>query len=106
MELAGNTAIVTGAGRGIGEGIALVLARAGARIVVNDMNPDNADKTVRKIVSGRGKAIPFQANVTQKAERDAMVAETIKPFGALDILVNNAGIEAPPTRLVDLAEEQ
>ena len=106
MELEGKTAIVTGAGRGIGEGIARVLARAGAQVVVNDMNPDNADKTAQEIVSEGGKAIPFQANVTQKADLDAMVAETIKHFGALDILVNNAGIEAPPTLLMDLTEEQ
>jgi NAD(P)-dependent dehydrogenase (short-subunit alcohol dehydrogenase family) len=106
MELEGKTAIVTGAGRSIGEGIALVLAHAGAQIVVNDMDPDNADKTAQEIVSEGGKAIPFQANVTQKAELDEMVAETIKQFGAVDILVNNAGIEAPPNLLVDLTEEQ
>jgi NAD(P)-dependent dehydrogenase (short-subunit alcohol dehydrogenase family) len=57
---------VTGAGRGIGEGIALALAREGADIVVMDRNVEDANGVVKKIVSSGGKAIPFKADVTNK----------------------------------------
>jgi len=68
MELQGKTAIVTGAGRGIGEGIALALAREGANVVVMDRNVEDANRVVKKIVSSGGKAISFKADVTKKAE--------------------------------------
>ena len=91
MELKDKVAIVTGSGRGIGEGIALVLAREGARVVVNDMNLENANSVVRKIEALGSKAIAVKADITKKAEVDAMVAQTVKQFGTVDILVNNAG---------------
>lgn len=106
MDLKGKTAIVTGAGRGIGEGIALALAREGANVVVMDRNVEDANGVAAKIVSSGGKAIPFRADVTKKAEVQATVAATVQEFGTVDILVNNAGIEAPPTLLQDLSEEQ
>jgi 3-oxoacyl-[acyl-carrier protein] reductase len=106
MELNGKTAIVTGAGRGIGKGIALALAREGANVVVMDRNINDAEKAVQEIAAQGGKAIPFKADVTKKAELNAMVTETLKRFGAVDALVNNAGIEAPPTLTMDLPEEQ
>jgi len=106
MELEDKVAIVTGSGRGIGEGIALVLAREGARVVVNDMNLENASSVVKKIEALGSKAIAVKADITKKAEVDAMVAQTVKQFGTVDILVNNAGIEAPPCLLQDLAEAQ
>jgi NAD(P)-dependent dehydrogenase (short-subunit alcohol dehydrogenase family) len=104
MELNGKTAVITGAGRGIGEGIALAVARAGANVVVNDMNLDNANGVVRAIESGGGKALAVKADVTKKAEIDAMIAATVKKFGSVDILVNNAGIESPPMLLKDIPE--
>jgi NAD(P)-dependent dehydrogenase (short-subunit alcohol dehydrogenase family) len=106
MELQNKTAIITGSGRGIGEGIALGLAREGANVVVNDRNLDNANAVVSKIVSAGGKAISFQADVTNKASLDAMVAAAVKQFGSLDIWVNNAGIESVPILLKDMSEEQ
>jgi len=106
MELQGKIAIVTGAGRGIGEGIALAFAREGANVVIVDMNLDDAGAVVRQIEALGRKGLAFKANVTSKAEIDAMVAATIKQFGTIDILVNNAGIEGPPTLLVDLPEDQ
>ena len=106
MELKGKTAIITGAGRGIGEGIALVVARDGANVVVNDMNLDNANGVVKAIESDGGKALAFKADVTKKAEIDAMVAAAVTEFGAVDILVNNAGIESPPMLLKDISEAQ
>jgi NAD(P)-dependent dehydrogenase (short-subunit alcohol dehydrogenase family) len=106
MELKGKTAIVTGSGRGIGEGIVVAFAREGANVVVMDRNLENAQKIVDKIEAAGGVAMGFEADVTKKPSLDAMVAATVNRFGALDILVNNAGIEAPPVLLKDISEEQ
>ena len=106
MELKGKTAIVTGSGRGIGEGVVVAFAREGANVVVMDRKLENAQKVVDKIEAAGGIAMAFQADVTKKATIVAMVAATVKRFGALDILVNNAGIEAPPMLLKDIPEEQ
>ena len=106
MELKNKTAIITGAGRGIGEGIALALAREGANVVVNDRNLENANIVVKKIISEGGKAMAFQADVTNKASLDAMVDAAVKKYGSLDIWVNNAGIESQPRLLIDIPEEQ
>jgi len=106
VELKGKTAIVTGSGRGIGEGIALVLAREGASVVVNARKAADCEGVVQEIVSSGGKAIAVGADVSKKSDVTALVAETIKQFGAVDILVNNAGIEAPPGLAKDLSEEQ
>jgi len=107
MELKGKTAIVTGSGRGIGEGIALVLAREGANVVINDRTITNdAEGVVKKIIGLGRKAITVAADVSKKNEVTAMAAETVKQFGAIDILVNNAGIEGHPCLAKDLSEEQ
>jgi len=107
MELKGKTAIVTGSGRGIGAGIAMVLAREGANIVINDrMITGDAEGMVKKIKAMGGKAIACAADVSKKAEVEAMVAEAVKHFGAIDILVNNAGIESHPVLAHEVSEEQ
>jgi NAD(P)-dependent dehydrogenase (short-subunit alcohol dehydrogenase family) len=106
MELKDKVAIVTGSGRGIGEGIAMVLAREGARLVIVDMNLDDAKKVVAAIEAGGGQAIATRTDISQKAEVEAMVAATLTAFGTVDILVNNAGIEATPCLLQDMPEAQ
>ncbi|HOW71107.1 MAG TPA: SDR family oxidoreductase [Phycisphaerae bacterium] len=106
MELQGKTAIVTGSARGIGEGIAMVLAREGANIVVNSRKKEECTDVVKKIVSSGGKAIAVAADVSKKADVTAMAAEAVKQFGAIDILVNNAGTEGHPCLAKDLSEEQ
>lgn len=106
MELEGKTAIVTGAGRGIGQGIALVLAREGANVVVTARKMDEIAAVAKKIESQGGKALPVTADSSKKADVQAMAEATMKKFGAIDILVNNAGIEAPPGLAKDLPEEQ
>jgi NAD(P)-dependent dehydrogenase (short-subunit alcohol dehydrogenase family) len=106
MELKDKVAIVTGSGRGIGEGIANVLAREGAKLVVVDMNLDDAGGVAKRIEAAGGKAIAAHADISNKAEVDAMVASTLAAFGRVDILVNNAGIEATPCLLRDLPEAQ
>jgi len=106
MVIKDKIAIVTGAGRGIGEGIAVVLSREGAIVVVNNRTLGPAKEVADRIVGQGGRAIPFEADVTKKAMVEAMVAETVERFGAVDILVNNAGIEAPPALAKDISEEQ
>jgi hypothetical protein len=90
VSLEGRTAIVTGAGGGLGRTHALLLARAGAKVVVNDVPQSiaNAEKVVEEIRSAGGQAEAFGASVTD----EAAVAEMVAKAGAVDILVNNAGI--------------
>lgn len=106
MELKGKTVIVTGGGRGIGEGIAHVLAREGANVVVMGRHAEEVETVSHSIESSGGCAIPVVADVTDWASLQSMVAVTLARFGGLDILVNNAGIEGPPRLLEDLSIEQ
>ena len=92
MKLQNKVAIVTGAGRGLGKGIALKLAQEGAAVVVADIVQANADAVVAEIVAAGGKAVPAQANVAVKADVEAMFAKAVNELGGVDILVNNAGI--------------
>lgn len=88
--LSGKTAIVTGAGRGIGQVIAIGLAKAGAEIVI--ISRSGAAETVRMITEDGGKAYDIKADVTKEEEVDAAIAEVMKRSGKIDILFNNAGV--------------
>ena len=90
MRLENKVAIVTGAGRGLGRGIALKLATEGAKVDVEDMAP--ADETVALIEAAGGTASAFTVNVSRQEEVQAMVKYAIDTYGTLDIMVNNAGI--------------
>ncbi|HTN75948.1 MAG TPA: glucose 1-dehydrogenase [Pirellulaceae bacterium] len=93
QKLAGKVALVTGASKGIGAAIALKLASAGASVVVNySSSKAGADKVVAEIEKQGGKAVAVQANVSEPAEIDRLLAETKQAYGKLDILVNNAGV--------------
>ena len=86
-------AIVTGAGQGLGEAIALRLAQEGANVVVSDVNYDNAVKVANKISSGyKQKSLSVKTDVTNAEEVRQMVQDTVKEFGRIDIIVSNAGI--------------
>uniref|UniRef100_UPI003F493C69 SDR family NAD(P)-dependent oxidoreductase n=1 Tax=Cupriavidus necator TaxID=106590 RepID=UPI003F493C69 len=106
MELKGKTAIVTGSAGGIGQGIACVLAREGANVVVNDLKAQSCEGTVNRILASGGQAMAFEADVTNKAAIQAMVNATVDRFGSVDILVNNAAIEDAPQLAADMSEEQ
>jgi NAD(P)-dependent dehydrogenase (short-subunit alcohol dehydrogenase family) len=99
--VAGKVAIVTGAGRGIGRGIAMLLAAEGARVVVNDVgaNLDGsggdsgpAQQVADEIAKQGGKAIASALSITEPQNADAIVKSALDAFGRIDIVVNNAGI--------------
>jgi 3-oxoacyl-[acyl-carrier protein] reductase len=91
--LQGNTALVTGASRGIGRAIAIELAGQGADIAINYAGNEKSAREVADIITGMGrKAMVVQANVAEFAQVDSMVKQVVEAFGKLDILVNNAGV--------------
>ncbi len=92
MTIKGKVALVTGAGQGIGRGIALRLAKDGADIAVVDINTDKMAEVAAEIEELGRKATTFKADVSARAEVYAAVEHTEKTLGGLDIMVNNAGI--------------
>ena len=93
MRLAGKRIIVTGGSRGIGRGIALTMAKEGAKVAINyTANEAAAVEVTEKITSIGGTAISVQADVANKAQVDVMVAGVERAFGGIDVLVNNAGV--------------
>ncbi len=92
-KLNGKVAVVTGASKGIGAGIAKQLAAEGAAVVVNyASSKSDADKVVDEIAKGGGKALAVQGSVTKKADVEKLFTAAEKAFGKIDILVNNAGV--------------
>ena len=92
-KLLNKVAVITGASKGIGAGIAKSLAEAGASVVVNYASAKaGADKVVEEIVAAGGKAIAVQGDVSKTSDVSRLFEETSKAFGPVDILVNNAGI--------------
>ena len=98
MKLKDKVAIVTGGGQGIGEGIALKLAREGAHVAIADMNLETANAVADKVKALGCKAIAVQTDVTNSASVNAMVQKVVSELGTVDILVNNAGYVAPMMR--------
>ena len=92
-SLTGKVAVVTGASKGIGAGIAKALGAAGASVIVNySTSKEGADRVVAEIKAAGGAAVAIGGNVAKAAEIDALFAETKKQFGKVDVLVNNAGV--------------
>jgi NAD(P)-dependent dehydrogenase (short-subunit alcohol dehydrogenase family) len=92
MELQGQVAIVTGAGRGIGRATALELARMGADVVVAELDIGGADKTAALVQDAGRRAAVIPTDVTRRGDLAALVERTVAAFGRIDVLVNNAGI--------------
>jgi len=104
MELEGQVAIVTGAGRGIGRATALELARMGAAIVVAELDKDNAERTAGEVRATGRSALVLHTDVTSRVSLVAMAERTLAEFGRIDVLVNNAGIYRAAATL-DVTEE-
>lgn len=105
-SLQGQAALVTGADSGIGKGVALELAKAGAKLLINYAhNQAAADEVVNEIKAAGGEAFAFQADVSHEGEVQAMFAEMFKQYGTIDILVNNAGLQKD-SKFVDMTLDQ
>ena len=91
-ELEGKSALVTGAGVGIGRAIALTMADQGARVVVADLNEETAQETATLIREAGGDAHTFVADVSDEQRVSAMVEFTVKTFGSLDVACNSAAV--------------
>ncbi|MCX6721503.1 MAG: SDR family NAD(P)-dependent oxidoreductase [Candidatus Staskawiczbacteria bacterium] len=91
-DLKGKVAIVTGAQRGMGRAHSILLAQAGAKVVLADLTAEGCQPVIEEIKKERGEAIAVKCDMAQKADIDNLIATAVKTFGKIDILVNNAGI--------------
>ncbi len=105
MELTGKVAVVTGSGRGLGLAYATELARSGAAVVVNDVDPEVAEAAVKTITEAGGNAVAEVVAVGTSEAAQALVDRAVDEFGRLDVLVNNAGILRDST-LWKMTDEQ
>ena len=105
MRLKNKSIIVTGAGSGIGEGIAKRLAAEGAQVVVNDVNVVMGEAVVAAIVKAGGKASFFQADVTNSAQVKALIEAAVARHGKLEVMVNNAGWTHRNQPALDVSED-
>jgi 3-oxoacyl-[acyl-carrier protein] reductase len=106
VRVSGKAILVTGAARGIGEGIAKRLAAEGARVLVNDLDAQAGDTVVAAIRAAGGEAHFFKADVTRSAEMQALVAACVQQFGRLDVMVNNAGWTHRNRPMLEVSEDE
>lgn len=106
MRVAQQSIIVTGAGNGIGEGIAKRLASEGASVTVNDINAVGGQRVVDEIVAAGGTAQFVQADVTRSAEVKALVDAAVQRYGKLDTMVNNAGWTHRNRPMLEVSEDE
>lgn len=106
MRLRDKIAIVTGAGSGFGKGIAQRFAAEGARVVLNDLDVENGERTVREIVEVGGNARFVQGDVSKDADVRRLVEFAIAQYGGLDVVVNNAGTTHRNQPMLEVTEEQ
>ncbi|MCU0319796.1 MAG: SDR family oxidoreductase [Flavobacteriales bacterium] len=96
MDLKNKVALVTGAGSGIGEAVALLFAQHGARLVLTDVDMAGCERVANAVKAAGAEAITVRNDVSVATECEAAVAAALKAFGRLDVAVNNAGIGGPP----------
>jgi 3-oxoacyl-[acyl-carrier protein] reductase len=105
-RLANKVAIVTGAGSGFGEGIALRFVEEGAKVIVNDIDAANGERVAQALRAKGGEAQFVQGNVSETAQVQSLLEATLKAFGSLDIVVNNAGVSHRNQWLLDVDEAE
>lgn len=93
VDFSDKVVLITGAGRGIGKALATAFAQAGARVAVNDINPESCAQTADEIVTSGGQALTCHADVANKLAVQAMLIDIEDRWGRVDILINNAGVE-------------
>ena len=93
MGVKNRVAIITGSASGMGKNTAFMLAKNGAKVVINDIAEDKVDQTVKELRDAGYDAIGIVADISNKTAVESMVNETVEAFGSIDILVNNAGID-------------
>lgn len=105
MKLQNKVALITGSASGIGNGIAKLYAKEGAKIVIADLNPDAIDKAVQEIKNSGGEAMGVTMDVTNEEQVNAGVDAAVETFGSIDILISNAGIQhISPVEELELAD--
>src|SRR5476651_1637190 len=106
QTLQGQAALVTGADSCIGKGVAMALAMAGAKVIINHVDAHEvAEQTVDEITAAGGTAYAIHADVSNEADVQAMFAEMYKQYGTIDIMVNNAGLQRD-SKFVDMTIDQ
>ena len=106
FDLAGRTALITGAGQGVGAGVALALGQQGAAVAVNDLDAERAASVAAEIKRSGGRAMAVQADVSDPDAVAKMVRGSVAELGPIDILVNNAGLPATGFRLFQFRDSE
>jgi len=101
----GKVALITGGGSGIGRATAIGFASEGAKVVIDDINSEGGEETLRMIKSAGGEAIFFKADISKAAEVEALLQKTIETYGRLDCAFNNAGVGEPLKRMGKTSED-
>jgi len=104
-RLQNKVCIITGAASGMGESEAIAFAHQGAKLIIADMNLEQANQVAEKIINAGGEAFAFQVDVTQFDRLKQLVEFTLEKFGRIDVLLNNAGIFDKYTNSLDTTEE-
>ena len=104
-SLEGKVALVTGGSSGIGRATSLAFARAGAKVVISDVDGKGGDETARKVKEAGGEAIFVKADVSKTADVKALIDKAVQTYGRLDCAYNNAGIEGPVASIHEYPED-
>ena len=105
FELTGKVAVITGSTRGIGNAIAVMMGKMGAKVVITGRKQDACDKAAADLEAQGITALGVACEVTKAEDREKLIAKTVERFGRIDILVNNAGLGGQPKKMIDMDEQ-